>query len=107
MSSSDNILILGDLYSQISEMIMSEFCETYNLQNLVKEPTCYKNPSKPTCVDLILTNFPKSFKHTETIETGLLDFHKLTLTVLKTHFPRRKPNVVSYRDSKVFVDNYF
>ena len=64
------------------------FCETYNLQNLVKDPTCYKNPSKPTCIDLILTNFPKSFQHTQTIETGLSDFHKLTLTVLKTHFQK-------------------
>ena len=37
------------------------------------------------CIDLILTNLPKSFQHTQTIEIGLSDFHKLTLTVLKTH----------------------
>ena len=107
MSSYDNFLVIGDLNSEISEMAMSEFCETYNLQNLVKDPTCYKNPSKPTCIDLILTNFPKSFQHTQTIETGLSDFHKLTLTVLKTHFPRLKPNIVNYRDYKGFVNDYF
>ena len=107
MSSYDNFLVIGDLNSEISEMAMSEFCETYNLQNLVKHPTCYKNPSKPTCIDLILTNFPKSFQHTQTIETGLSDFHKLTLTVLKTHFPRLKPNIVNYRDYKGFVNDYF
>ena len=71
MSSYDNFLVIGDLNSEISEMAMSEFCETYNLQNLVKDPTCYKNPSKPTCIDLILTNFPKSFQHTQAIESGL------------------------------------
>ena len=71
MSSYDNFSVIGDLNSEISEMAMSEFCETYNLQNLVKDPTCYKNPSKPTCIDLILKNFPKSFQHTQTIETGL------------------------------------
>ena len=64
-------MVIGDLNSEISEMAMSEFSETYNLQNLVKDPTCYKSPSKPTCIDLILKNFPKSFQHTQTIETGL------------------------------------
>ena len=59
----DNFLDIGDLNSEISEMVMSEFYDTYNLQNLVKDPTCYKNPSKPTCIDLILTNFPKTFQH--------------------------------------------
>ena len=51
MSSYNNFLVIGDLNSEISEMAMSEFCETYNLQNLVKDPTCYKNPRKPTCID--------------------------------------------------------
>ena len=100
-------LVIGDLNSEISELAMSEFCETYNLQNLVKDSKCYENPSKPTCFDLILINFPKSFQHTQTIETGLSDFHKLTLTVLKTHFPRLKPNIVNYRDFKGFVNDYF
>ena len=70
------------------------------LQNLVKGPTCYQNLSKPTCSDLILTNFPKSFQHTQAIETGSSDFHKPTLTVLKTHFRRLKPKIVNYRDYK-------
>ena len=93
--------------SEIKEMAISEFCWTYNLQNLVKDPTYYKNPSKPTCIDLILTNLPKSFQHTQKIETGLLDFHKLTLPVLMVHFPRLKPNIVNYRDYWGFVNDYF
>ena len=44
---------------------------------------------------------------TQTSKTGLSDFHELTLTVLKTHFPRLKPNIVSYRDYKGFVNDYF
>ena len=107
MSNYDNFMVIGDLNSELSEMAMSEFCETYDLQNLVKDPTCYKNPSKPTCIDLILTISPKSFQHPQTIETGLSDFHKLTLTVLKTHFPRLKPNIVNYRDYEGFVNDYF
>ena len=101
MSCYDNFLIIGDLNSEISEIAMSGFWETYNLQNLVKDPTCYKNPSKPICIDLILTNFPKSLQHTQTIETGLSDFHELTLIVLKTQFLRLKPNVINCRDYKI------
>ena len=72
MSSYDSFLFVGVLNSEISKMAMSKFCETYNLQNLVKDLTCYKNPSKPIFIsDLILTNFPKSFQHTQTIETSL------------------------------------
>ena len=47
MSSYDNFLVIGDLNSEISEMAMSEICETYNPQNLEKDP------SKPTCTDII------------------------------------------------------
>ena len=65
MSSYDNFLVIGDLNSEVSEMAISEFCETYNLQNIIKDPACYKNPSKLTCIYLISTNFPKSFQNTQ------------------------------------------
>ena len=32
-----------------------------DLKSLNKEATCYKNPVKPSCIDLILTNSPRSF----------------------------------------------
>ena len=102
----DNFLVIADLNCEISETVMSEFCETHNLQNLVKDPICFKNPSKGTCIDLILTNFPKSFWRTQTIECGLSDFYKLTLAVLKKHFPRLKPNIVNYRDYDGFVSDF-
>ena len=40
--SSYNFLVIGDLNLEISEMAMCEFCETYNLQNLVKDPHIIK-----------------------------------------------------------------
>ena len=54
-----------------------------------------------------MTNFSKSFQHTQTNENGLPDFHKLTLTILKTPFPKLKPNIVNYGDYKGFVNSYF
>ena len=56
---------------------MKIFWEIYKLQNLTKEPTCFKNPENPPCIDLILTNKPPSFKNAYVIETGLSDFHKM------------------------------
>ena len=34
---------------------MPVFSDTYNLKSLIKDPTCYKNPSKP-CIDFMLTS---------------------------------------------------
>ena len=59
-------------------------------------PTCYKNPDNPTSIDLILTNKPLSFKNTYVIETGLSDFRKMIVAVMKMHFSKMKPQVVSY-----------
>ena len=80
------MLILGDFNIEIDEPHMKSFCETYNLTNLIKQPTCYKNPDNPTCIDLILTNDPRTFQSTCVIETGLSDFHLMTLTIMRKTF---------------------
>ena len=59
-----------------------------NLKNLIKEPTCFKNLEKPTCIELILTNQPKCFQNSNVFEIGVPDFNKLTFPVLKTYFPK-------------------
>ena len=73
----------------------------------MKQQTCYKNPENPSCIDLILTNSHRSFQNTNVFETGLSDFHKMTVSVLKSHFPKQKPNIVSYRSYKRFRNNSF
>lgn len=65
---------------------------------VIEVPTCFTNPNKWTCTDLILKNFPKSFLKTQTFEIGLSDFHNFMFIVLKIHFEKLK-NVV-YRDYK-------
>ena len=69
---------------------MEEFCEIYNMTNLLKEPTCFKNPLNPSTFDLNLTNRPRSFLNSKAIETGLSDHHKLAITVMRAHF-KSKP----------------
>ena len=75
------------------------------MRSLIKEPTCYENPNKPSCIDLNLTNKPQSFQHSGVIETGLSDFHKMTVTVMKTFFEKLQPRVVNYRDYKYFEND--
>ena len=81
----NNFLIVGDFNSKMTESAMENFCGTYHLHNLIKSPTCLKNPGKLSYIDLLLTNFPISFLKSQTLETGLWEFHKLPLTVLKIH----------------------
>ena len=47
---------------------------------------------------MFLTNSSNSFVNTSTVSTGLSDFHKMIITVLKTTFPKAKPRIVTYRD---------
>ena len=79
----DNFLLIGDFNTVETDQQIRTFINTYDLKNLVKEPTCSK-ADNPCCIDLILTNRYRSFQHTTTFETGLSDFHKMIVTVLKT-----------------------
>ena len=88
MANYDNLLLLGDFNSTMSEEVMSHFCETYNLENLITDFTCYKSADNPTSIDVILTNRKNSFDHSLAIETGLSDHHKMVVTILKVYIKK-------------------
>ena len=98
----DNFFLLGDFNAEVSEPIMEEFCALYNLKNLIKTPTCFKNPRNPSSVDVILNNYFRSFQNSVTIETGISDHHKMTITVLRSFFQKQSPSTIRYRDYKNF-----
>ena len=78
------------IWSQQNQQL-EVFCEIYSRKILIKDNTCcFKNPSKPSCIDLVITNRPKSFQNSVTVETGLSDFHKITLTVMKVFYKEQK-----------------
>ena len=103
----DTFILLGDFNSEMCEDAMLEFSSVYNLKNLVKKPTCYKNIDNPSCIDLILTNKSRSFIKTSVIETGLSDFHRLTLTIMNTTFQKQTPKILNYRNYKNFDNEKF
>ena len=81
---------------------MIAFTSTFNLKSLINVPTCFKSSENHSCIDLILTNKPRSFQNSSVLEVGLSDFHLMTLTVLKTNFRKKPPRIVKYRDYKKY-----
>ena len=106
-STNEKVLILGDFNVEADDQNMKTFCNSYSLTSLIKQPTCYKNPSHPKCIDLTLTNVPHSFQTTYVIETGLSDFHLMTLTVMRKSFKKLKARVINYRSYKHFSNEVF
>ena len=62
------------------------FIKSMIVLTLFKKNTCLKNLQNPSCIDLIITNKPRSFERSLTIETGLSEFNKLSLTVTKVFY---------------------
>ena len=98
----ENLLMLGDWNSSVNEHSMREFCEMYALENLIKENTCFKSTENPSAIDIILTNKKNSFQNSTVVETGLSDFHKMTVTVMKKFFKKKDPIIIKYHDRKNF-----
>ena len=103
----ENIILLGDFNACVDDEALQSFCKSYSLHSLIKQPTCFKNPENPSCIDLFLTNKPRSFQTKCIIETGLSDFHRMTISVLKMHFRKLPPKVINYRDFKKFDNERF
>ena len=70
---------MGDFNAEISDSHRDSVCATYYLKSLIKVSTCYKSSDKRTRIDFILTDSPRQFQATLTLETGLSDFHKMTV----------------------------
>ena len=97
---SNHLHHLGKCLHNYIEPCLNSFCDMYNLKNLGKESTCCKNPDNPSCIHLCITNRPKTFEFTTTIETFISDFHKLLVTVLKSFYKTQRPTIIYYRNYK-------
>ena len=81
------------------------FADSFNLEHLIKKPTCFKG--SPSFIDLIVTNRRAYFKKACILETGILDFHKLTAVNLKSQILKAPPKRNWCKDYKVFDENNF
>ena len=101
------ILLTGDINAEIHDDYFENFLYQHELKSLVKEKTCFKSISKPSCIDLFLTNNPLSFQSTKTASTGLSEFYKLVQIILKTSIFKNKPREIQYRNYKYFNSRKF
>ena len=93
-------MLVGDFNAEELEPCLSQFLFEMNAKNIVKESTCFKSLSNPSCIDLVITNSFSNFQNTKAISTGLSDFHKMVVSVLKHTFHRSAPKELVYRDYK-------
>ena len=103
----DKILLTEDFNTEIHDDYLESFLYQHQLKSLVKEKTCFKSISNPSCIDLLLTNNALSFQRTKTVSTGLSEFHKLVLTVLKNSAVKNKPREIQSRNYKYFDSRKF
>ena len=94
----ENFILIGDFNAEESDTItIKDFCDIYSFKNLMKDATCFKNPDKPQCIDLMLTNRNRSFQNSCVIVTGLSDFHKMAVTIIRSHLSKLGPKINLYR----------
>ena len=55
----------------------------------------------------MLTNKPRFFKNSSLLVTGISDFQKMTLTVMRAYFVKQTPKVVYYWDYKKLSNDLF
>ena len=92
ISKYENII---DFNSSVENKHLAHVTTLFNLESLIKSPTCFHS-SKPTCIDLILTNKKELFKNSKTFEVGISDHHLLTLTSMRIHIVKDNPKVKCY-----------
>ena len=108
----ENIVIVGDINvdtdndKAASLNTMSEFCDIFDLENLIRGNTCV-TVGHASSIDVTLTNKKRSFKNSGTVATGVSDFHKMVLTTMRACYKRLKPNEIQYRSYKNFDEQNF
>ena len=101
----DNFIFKGDFNVGNDENYMKIFCDINCLKILIKVPTCFKNPDKPT-LTLYLQIGP-IYSNTAVLLKQASDFHRLTVTELKMAAQKLKPKIIAYRDYKNFDNAKF
>ena len=101
----ENIVLLGDFNACVDDEALQTFCKSYSFNSLIKQPTWFKNPENPSCIDLILKKTTSSFQTKFVIETGSSDFYRMSIPVLKFHFRKLPSKITSYKDLNYSITN--
>ena len=101
----ENFILISDFNAEECDTTIKY--DIYSFKNLIKDASCFKNPDKPKCIDLMLTNRNTSFQNSCVIDRGLSDFHKMTVTILRSHLKKLGHNIITARTIKIFQMMHF
>ena len=87
----DKKLLVKDFNTEVSN-VLSIFLYQHDLENLVKDKTCFKNANNRSIIDLFLTNNSLAFQNT---------------TFTGFSFSKNKPKELFYRNYKKISFSYF
>ena len=98
---------MEDLNSEVSKNCLNCFRNFSSFKTLNRGPTCLKYANNPSCMDLLLTNRQRCFQQRYATETGISDFHRMVLTVIKTRYKMQNPKTIQYINYKHFHEQPF
>ena len=78
----ESYMLIGDFNVEESKPCLPQFHFEIKAIKIVKEPTCYKSLSNPSCIELVITNSSSSFQNTKTIS------NKKSKLYFKTNFSK-------------------
>ena len=88
-STYENLNFWGDFNADMKHSALTDYFNLYCLTSLINKPTCWKNQSKPTFIDLILTNESKFFSEHQCYWDRAI-WLSVVVTVMKTTFRKLK-----------------
>ena len=100
----ENLIVIRDFNIDIKSSNsdkdkLENFCNLFNLKNLVHLETCFMKNNK-FIINLILTNKILHFQKTHVVETGLSKYHKMISTFFKACSSKLRTEVIYYRSYK-------
>ncbi len=99
--------LMGDINVDFmkEKYVIQPELDVYGLVNLVKGPTCFKNPDNPSSVDVILCTCPRRISSTLNVNIGVSDHHNITLAASKLYVKRQPKKQITYRSYKHLNDD--
>ena len=96
-----------DILNENKSQPLNDICDIFDLDQLVKEPTCFKKDCVPSLVDVVLTNKKSSCFNTLNLPTGVSDCHNLTSTTIKGHLSAQQRSKITYWSYRTFdIDKF-
>ena len=105
MSTHDDLIFLGDWNCcPHKSNTVKDFCDMYNLRNLITEPTCHKG-NVSSLLDVIVVSNPRRYAGVLNSDCQISDFHNIIGAATKRFAPSQRPRKISYRSYKHFDED--